>query len=300
MGLGFGLQAEDGEAGSLSARVTTADPRFKLSVLLDPALDSELGRLPKATVWEMFTSHVGLRGAEPSEDIEPSLSSSTDYGGHNSWNQFLAFAVITTWGEALNMFLRKENWEGWLCHAALLWISCEIRVFCSSPHFFSQALVSCSNVCCALQETVAQAQLCQLSLHTRQLPAAVETAWTTILWVLVDLFHGLPHCALAVGRPLLLPEIVGHFGEMVRSQSLVSSGSSGEPSGITQPSGPQAALRITTGPGRGKQCPRCPSRTRCGAIENLRRPFVLSLTGTNSAAAAVDGTAQPALERSVA
>ena len=38
------------------------------------------------------------------------------------------------------------------------------------------------------------------------------------------------------------------------------SGCAGEPSGITQPPGPQAALRITTQPGRGGQCPRWPSR----------------------------------------
>ena len=44
-GLGFGgPQAEDGGAGSVAARATTAEPRLKLSVLLDPALDSDLGR----------------------------------------------------------------------------------------------------------------------------------------------------------------------------------------------------------------------------------------------------------------
>ena len=51
----------------------TAEPWLKLSVLLDPALDSELARLPQAKVREMFTDYVRLRGATPSEDIEPTL-----------------------------------------------------------------------------------------------------------------------------------------------------------------------------------------------------------------------------------
>ena len=51
----------------------TAEPRLKLSVLLDPALVSELPRLPQAKVQEMFTDCVGLRGADASEDIGPTL-----------------------------------------------------------------------------------------------------------------------------------------------------------------------------------------------------------------------------------
>ena len=73
-GLEFGgPQAEDGGGGSVAARATTAEPPLKLSVLLDPALDSELACLPQARVREMFTSHVKLRGAESSEDVERTL-----------------------------------------------------------------------------------------------------------------------------------------------------------------------------------------------------------------------------------
>ena len=60
-------------AGSVSLRAITAEPRLKLSVLLGLALDSELARLPPAKVREMSTSYVQLRGAEPCEDIEPTL-----------------------------------------------------------------------------------------------------------------------------------------------------------------------------------------------------------------------------------
>ena len=60
-GLGFGgPQAEDVGVGFATARATTSEPRLKLSVILDPALDSELMRLPQAKVREMFTSYVKL------------------------------------------------------------------------------------------------------------------------------------------------------------------------------------------------------------------------------------------------
>ena len=42
-------------------------------VLLDPARDSELARLPQAKVREKFISYVKLRAAEPSEDVDPTL-----------------------------------------------------------------------------------------------------------------------------------------------------------------------------------------------------------------------------------
>ena len=70
--------------------------------------------------------------------------------------------------------------------------------------------------------------------------------------------------------------------------------------GITLPSRPQAARRITTPPSRGGQCSRWPSRTRRWWSENLHRPANLYLTRIKSeATAAEDGIAQPALERSV-
>ena len=87
-GPGFGgNRAEEREAGSDSVLVTTTEARLKLSVLLDPALDSELARPPQAKFLEVHTSHVELRGAKSSEDTEPSLSSSSESEQHNSWNQ---------------------------------------------------------------------------------------------------------------------------------------------------------------------------------------------------------------------
>ena len=62
---------------------TTAEPRLKLSVLLDLAVDSWLARLPQAKVLEVHASKVEPRGAKSSEDIEPSLSSSSESEEHN-------------------------------------------------------------------------------------------------------------------------------------------------------------------------------------------------------------------------
>ena len=67
-----------------------------------------------------------------------------------------------------------------------------------------RALSGFHTVWSALQETVAQAHFQQSSLQTRRLPASVGTAWTTILWLLMDLFQGLPHGAFAVGMEHLL------------------------------------------------------------------------------------------------
>ena len=93
-GLGFGgLQAEDGGAGSVAARATTAEPRLKLSVLLDPAFDSELACLPQARVREMFTSHVKLRGAEPSDFGSSQRPQTGHHGRFGALCRFLTCSV---------------------------------------------------------------------------------------------------------------------------------------------------------------------------------------------------------------
>ena len=55
---GLAVPVENVGAGSAAAQATTAEPRFKLSVLLDPALGSELVRRPQAEVREMYTTCV--------------------------------------------------------------------------------------------------------------------------------------------------------------------------------------------------------------------------------------------------
>ena len=75
-----GPQAEDEGAGSVSARAITAEPRLKLSVLLDLAVDSELARLPQSKVRVMFTSCVKLRGAKNPRIVLPRLEDGKHLG----------------------------------------------------------------------------------------------------------------------------------------------------------------------------------------------------------------------------
>ena len=49
----------------------STEPKIKLALVLDPSLDSELVRLPQTVFRAMFTRYIAVRGAEPSEDIEP-------------------------------------------------------------------------------------------------------------------------------------------------------------------------------------------------------------------------------------
>ena len=74
-GLGFGGPS----ATPLGALVLptiappAGEPRLKLSSILDPSLDTELMRLPQPDIRKLFANYEDTRGAEPSEDIEPTV-----------------------------------------------------------------------------------------------------------------------------------------------------------------------------------------------------------------------------------
>jgi len=57
--------------GAAAPPLPLAEARIKLSVLVDPAMDSELVRLPGLEIRIMYDKYVSTRGAEPSEDIDP-------------------------------------------------------------------------------------------------------------------------------------------------------------------------------------------------------------------------------------
>ena len=87
-----------------------SQPSRELSVLLHPALDSELARLPQAKVREMFTSHVKLLEAEPSEDIE-------HHGRFGAPCVFLTVrsawqeTVAQTHSSQLDLFMLDGSWQ---------------------------------------------------------------------------------------------------------------------------------------------------------------------------------------------
>ena len=70
-GLGFGGGLPDGPPPPTSA--TAGEPRLKLSSILDPVLDTELVRLLQAEITKLFAGYEQKRGAEPSEEIEPTV-----------------------------------------------------------------------------------------------------------------------------------------------------------------------------------------------------------------------------------
>ena len=71
MGRDSGVVAASGDG--VTPPIPAAEPRLKLSVIIDPSVDSELVRLPGAKIWQMFTEYEKSRGAEPTEEIEPTV-----------------------------------------------------------------------------------------------------------------------------------------------------------------------------------------------------------------------------------
>jgi hypothetical protein len=53
--------------------VPTTDTKLKLSLILDPSLDADLVRLPHLQVRGLFNTYAQVRGAEPAEDVEPTV-----------------------------------------------------------------------------------------------------------------------------------------------------------------------------------------------------------------------------------
>ena len=51
----------------------SAEPKIKLSLLLDPSLDTDLVQLPHVKIRALYTKYAEVRGAEPAEDVEPTV-----------------------------------------------------------------------------------------------------------------------------------------------------------------------------------------------------------------------------------
>jgi len=90
----------------------TAEPRLKLSVILDPSLDSELVRVSQAKVRTMFTKYLKIRGAEPSEDIEPTVEqiSAVNQVIEGDLVPYADFALFGPHGKRLLQKLTLVNW----------------------------------------------------------------------------------------------------------------------------------------------------------------------------------------------
>ena len=71
-GLGFGGGLPAGPP-PVAPTAAAGEPRLKLSSILDPVLDSELVRLAQYIITKLFSDYEDARGAEPSEEIEPTV-----------------------------------------------------------------------------------------------------------------------------------------------------------------------------------------------------------------------------------
>jgi hypothetical protein len=62
-----------GALAPATAPAQAAEPTIKLSVILDPSMDTALQRLPQARIRALFNEYAKSRGAEPAEDVEPTV-----------------------------------------------------------------------------------------------------------------------------------------------------------------------------------------------------------------------------------
>ena len=90
----------------------SSEPRLKLSVILDPTLDSELVRMPHHVVRELFSAYAKLRGAEPTEEVEPTVEqiSAVNQVLRSDLVPYADFALLGPYGRRLIGKLSYLSW----------------------------------------------------------------------------------------------------------------------------------------------------------------------------------------------
>ena len=104
------------QVGLLAApgsQAVSTEPRLKLSVILDPTLDSELARMPQHVVRDLFTKYSMLRGAEPAEDVEPTIEqiSAVNQVLRADLVPYADFALLGPYGRRL---IGKSSYLSWI------------------------------------------------------------------------------------------------------------------------------------------------------------------------------------------
>ena len=106
-----------GSAGTVGtvpgAQSGLAEPKLKLSAILDPSLDSELVRLAACAIRKMFNSYRDRRGAEPAEEIEPTDEQISALSQVLSAD-FTPYADFSIWGPYGRRFLQKLVYLQWI------------------------------------------------------------------------------------------------------------------------------------------------------------------------------------------
>jgi hypothetical protein len=112
---GLGQPSQPSQLSTVAAPPSapaSTEPKTKLSVILDPSLDSELVRLPHSKVRALFNNYATLRGAEPSEDVEPTVEQVSAFA------QLLAadmvpYADFSLFGPHGRRLLQKLSYLSW-------------------------------------------------------------------------------------------------------------------------------------------------------------------------------------------
>jgi len=93
--------------------IPVAEPRLKLSVLIDSTMDSELVRLPGLQIRAMYTEYARTRGAEPTEDIEPTTEqiSAVKQILDADLVPYADFALFGPYGKRFLQKLTLVNWS---------------------------------------------------------------------------------------------------------------------------------------------------------------------------------------------
>ena len=100
-------------AAAVAPPLPVAEPRIKLSVLIDSTMDSELVRLPVHQIRVMYSEYVKTRGAEPSEDIEPTTEqiSAVKQVLDADLVPYVDFALFGPYGKRFLQKLTLVNWS---------------------------------------------------------------------------------------------------------------------------------------------------------------------------------------------
>ena len=127
-GLGAGPnppQAANALALLGGAAPATGEPRLKLSVILDPTLDSELIRLPQAKIRECFNKYIQVRGATPAEDVEPTTEQISALAQvlASDLGPYADFAVFGPFGRRM---LQKLTYLAWTFTPEGSWVRHEL------------------------------------------------------------------------------------------------------------------------------------------------------------------------------
>ena len=107
-----GAMAENALALAGPAPPANPEPKIKLNLLIDPALDSELVRLPQSRIRELFAKYEDVRGDEPSEDVEPTTDQISALSQLFT-SDMPPYADFSIWGPYGKRMLGKLQYQAW-------------------------------------------------------------------------------------------------------------------------------------------------------------------------------------------